>query len=258
MTSEEKSSGCLASMTHQTALLIVAVLLGGLIFVNLYATGLVEEDTCKQIHPRLFQIQVEAEVRDPRLPGFVAILDDDYVKQRGLESAAREEGFELDAQGLPSNSCLSTYGHVDPNQNNAFALDQDGYTEFANWYNVFYETDEESVVNNPPDADATEIVSVSAEVELNRLGKNWLYFLLPAYVILMPIITIALLRGSKSNLWWYVMISLVAALAMTSALLYIEFADVTGIDTLAEFGTGIFGGTITGTALAFMSKITGG
>jgi hypothetical protein len=51
------------------------------------------------------------------------------------------------------------------------------------------------------------------------------------------------------------MVGLVTLLAVTSALLYINYADITGIGAFSDFGTGVFGGTITATALAFLTHI---
>ncbi len=253
--SDTKSGGCLSSLTRQTAIIIIAVILSALTFVNVYSAGIAVEDSCEQIHPLLFQIQISADVRDPRLPNYVNVIDEDYVKKTNQERDARESGINLAAQGLPSDTCLQTYGRSDPGQDGAFTLDQDGMTEFAAWYNEIYGIDEYGYIDTPPSEEDNQVISVVPEVQLSNFGKNWLYFILPAYVILLPIITIALIRSLDSKFWWYVMISLVAALAMTSALVYIELADVSGLNTLTDFGTGIFGGTITGTALAFMGKL---
>jgi len=96
-------------------------------------------------------------------------------------------------------------------------------------------------------------VELRSEVVLSGIGTLALYLFVPGLVVLLPIITVFLIRR-ESGIWWVVMLSLVAAYVLTSSLLYISLAEVSGIEALTDFGSGIFGAVTTGTAIAFMGK----
>lgn len=96
--------------------------------------------------------------------------------------------------------------------------------------------------------------TVRATVTLSLIGRIVFYVILPIIVILLPVVTVWILR-KQNILWWSVMMVLVAAQVMTTALLFIHLSEISGIGALNDFGTGIFGGTITASALAFIGKV---
>ena len=92
----------------------------------------------------------------------------------------------------------------------------------------------------------------------------WLLFMMPAYVIGVPIFVALVLRNGRGVLkeaWYILMLILVGAMVLTAAMDYIVIAQATekfniaGFDYLKDFGTGVFTGFVTGTALAFMSTV---
>jgi hypothetical protein len=89
---------------------------------------------------------------------------------------------------------------------------------------------------------------------LTPFGQFLFYVILPGFAILLPIITVFMLKGDWEALWFTSLI-LVALYLLTSALLYVHLGTVSGIVALSEFAYGIFGGTATGAAIAFMTKV---
>jgi hypothetical protein len=101
---------------------------------------------------------------------------------------------------------------------------------------------------------STDSSSIMATVELSESGQFMLYIFVPSLVILLPIITVYIIRR-EWGIIWFIMLFLVAAHALTTSLLYVHLSNVSGIETLAEFAYSIFGAATTGTAIAFMTRV---
>ncbi|MDQ7037167.1 MAG: hypothetical protein Q9P01_20695 [Anaerolineae bacterium] len=95
--------------------------------------------------------------------------------------------------------------------------------------------------------------SIVATIELSETGKIMLYLIFPSLVILLPIITVYVIKREWGVIW-FVMLFLVAAHVLTTSLLYVHLSSVSGIEALAEFAYGIFGGTTNRTAIALMTR----
>jgi hypothetical protein len=208
---------------------VLAVILLFLIIFNLWAATVLSE-SCGVVHPILFEIDIDyIDEADDR----VSIIKADLPATAQPDVPREEIPHEWE-------SCLQYWGHAD---NNGFRLNAYGINELA--YDALEEYDDDAM----PIAE-----NLPSGIVLSETGTVFLYLVLPSLVLLMPIATLSAIR-KDSTLLWITMGGLAAAQALTSALLYIHFSDVSGITALAEFGYSIFGGTTTGTAIAFMGKM---
>lgn len=137
-------------------------------------------------------------------------------------------------------SCLEYYGYV---VESAYFINQDGLGEFV--YG--------SKLDGLCDLQNSEC-EWSANITLTAFGQFLFYVILPGLAIILPIITVFMLKGDWEALW-FVSLILVALYVLTSALLYVHLGTVSGIVALSEFAYGMFGGTATGAAIAFMTKV---
>lgn len=137
-------------------------------------------------------------------------------------------------------SCLEYYGYV---VDTAYVINQDGIGQFV--YG--------SKLANLCDLNSSDC-HWSAQIILTAFGKFLFYVILPGLAIVLPIITVFMLKGDWEILW-FISLLLVAAYVLTSALLYVHLGTVSGIVALSEFAYGMFGGTATGSAIAFMTKV---
>jgi hypothetical protein len=208
---------------------VLAVSLLFLVILNLWSATVLAE-SCGILHPIIFEIDIDhIDYADDR----VSIME---------AQLPRTAAPDVPRQEIPHDweSCLQYWGHADQN---GFRLNAYGINELA--YEPLMEYDEDAT----PSAEV-----LPAKIILSEAGTIFLYLILPSLVLLMPIATLHAVR-KDSTLLWFVMGGLAAAQALTSALLYIHLSDVSGIQALAEFGYSIFGGTTTGTAIAFLGKM---
>lgn len=97
--------------------------------------------------------------------------------------------------------------------------------------------------------------NINGEITLSVAGRMIFYVFLPLIVILLPVLTVLGLTRNKDRLFWSWLLILVVVHSTTTSLLFITLSQVSGIDALQDFGTGIFGGIVTGAALGFVSIV---
>lgn len=203
-----------------------------IILVNLsYANVLGEQ--CGNIHPSLFVIE-----------------------------AASIDELTSYKWSAPNNAIPSDIPHNDPDMNSSAPDYADLWRSCIEYYGYVGETgfiiniDGIQLVAGGASADNTlfDVNSIVATIELSDTGKIMLYLIFPSLVILLPIITVFFIKR-EWGIIWFIMLFLVAAHVLTTSLLYVHLSNVSGIDALAEFAYGIFGGTTTGTAIAFMTRV---
>lgn len=137
-------------------------------------------------------------------------------------------------------SCLEYYGHV---VESVYVINGEGLVRFVG----------ASKLEVLCDFRAGECI-LSAQNNLTPLGQLFFFVILPGFAIILPIITVFMLKGNWEVLW-FISLILVATYVLTSALLYVHLGTVSGITALSEFAYGMFGGTATGAAIAFMTKV---
>jgi hypothetical protein len=158
--------------------------------------------------------------------------------QAGLGLAQLSSYFHNSADDWVS--CLEYYGYV---VESAYVINTDGIGQFV------YGSKLEQLC----DFQAGEC-QMNAQVQLTSFGQFLFYVILPGFAIILPIIVVFMLKGDWEALW-FVSLMLVASYLLTSSLLYVHLGTVSGIVALSEFAYGIFGGTATGSAIAFMTKV---
>jgi hypothetical protein len=137
-------------------------------------------------------------------------------------------------------SCLEYYGYV---VDSAFRVNEYGISRFVLGTKI-------DDLCNP----LREACQLESTVKLTELGQILLYVILPGLAIILPVITVLILQNDR--IWyWVVGLIVVASFVLTSSLLYVHLGTVSGISALQDFGSGIFGGTATGAAIAFMTKV---
>lgn len=235
------SRGCLGIVgwgVHQLVLIVLGIMMLGLTVSNLFASSTIVE-SCGLVHPVIFEIDVDS---------VVLSVNDRLSLARG-ELAFTEPPSGTSEDELPNywESCVQYWGYVSEGN---FRINAYGIGAFAT--GITSTVDPDTGTETYFDS-LDRQVQLQSAVVLSDIGTLMLYLFVPGLVVLLPIITVFLIR-SDTGLWWIVMLSLVAAYVLTSALLYISLADVSGISALTDFGTGIFGAVTTGTAIAFMSK----
>ncbi len=236
--------GCMGMVNwgiHQTFILILGAILVILTISNLVGSSSLFE-ACGLVHPVVFEIDVDT----------IILEDDDRLSfSRGALPWDAEipdsEIFREDEIANYWESCVQYWGYV---TGDGFRINVYGIDYFAPGI--------ERVVNEGTTTttffdEFGRQVELRSEVVLSGIGTLALYLFVPGLVVLLPIITVFLIRR-ESGIWWVVMLSLVAAYVLTSSLLYISLAEVSGIEALTDFGSGIFGAVTTGTAIAFMGK----
>jgi hypothetical protein len=223
------SEAVAARKNNPILLSFLAVALLFLVVLNLWSATVIAE-SCGVLHPFLFEIDID----------YIDIGDDRVsLVQAQLPLTAPPD---VPREEIPHNwqSCLQYWGYA---EENSYRLNAYGINELAFEALIAYDADAE------PGAEL-----LPAKIILSEAGTIFLYLILPSVVLLMPIATLHAIR-KDSTMLWFVMGGLAAAHALTSALLYIHLSDVSGIQALAEFGYSIFGGTTTGTAIAFLGKM---
>ncbi|GEM_PF-4433789 len=264
MTNSERQTnrGCLNRLTRQISLTTIGILMIVVSILNLSFSSVLTE-TCGIVHPVLFEVSVE-----------VIELNEDNLNIPFSNSALPVEPMPdaIDESLIAVNweSCLQYYGYTDSGGNfqtnylgqevffrSVFTLDGEDFdfrveprtsdtpTPSITW--VIYDFDANDDTETP--------VRVDAKVILSAWGMLILYLVLPGLVIILPLLSVLMLRIARDTIWWLIMIVLIASQSLTASLFYIQLSSVSGINTLEDFGTGIFTGIITGMALAFMSKV---
>ncbi|MCA9912830.1 MAG: hypothetical protein KC496_05760 [Anaerolineae bacterium] len=226
---------------RQTFILLLGIILIVLTISNLVGSSTLFE-ACGLVHPIVFEIDVDT----------IILEDDDRLSfaRQPIPWDTEMPDSEIFAEDEVANyweSCVQYWGYVagDEFRINVYGIDYfaPGITrlvdEQTGTITFFDEYDRQ--------------VELRSEVVLSAFGTLALYLFVPGLVVLLPIITVFLIRR-ESGIWWVVMLSLVAAYVLTSSLLYISLADVSNISALTDFGSGIFGAVTTGTAIAFMGK----
>ncbi len=235
--------GCLGAVgwgLRQVTILVLGILLILLTIANLFGSSTIVE-ACGLVHPVVFEIDVDT----------IALEDNDRLSlARGsLEFTDMPEPDVFREDEIPNYwpSCVQYWGYV---ADDSFRINVYGIDAFAP--GIVRTIDQENRTVQFFDEFGQQ-VELRTDVVLSDFGTLALYLFVPGLVVLLPIITVFLIRR-ESGIWWVVMLSLVAAYVLTSALLYISLADVSGIAALTDFGSGIFGAVTTGTAIAFMGK----
>jgi len=236
-------SGCLGAINwglNQILLLILGVILIILTIGNLFGSSTIVE-ACGLVHPVVFEIDVDT----------IALEDNDRLSlaRGGLEFTEMPEPDVFTNDEIPNYwpSCVQYWGYV---ANDNFTINVYGIEEFAPGIERVLDAETRTVTFYDEFGYQVEL---STDVVLSDFGTLALYLFVPGLVVLLPIITVFLIKADQ-GFWWVVMLSLVAAYVLTSALLYISLAEVSGISALTDFGSGIFGAVTTGTAIAFMGK----
>lgn len=162
-------------------------------------------------------------------------------------------------------SCIEHYGYF---SDSGFVINANAFREFLPPARPFRNRIIERCVEGAADGsvDTTRFSNsellqaigsgceISANVELSTRGRLNLYFLLPMLVIVLPIVVAGVIARRRGWLWFVFML-FVAVQANAAALMLVHFAQVSQIESLGEFGYGIFGGVITGAALAFLDQL---
>lgn len=250
-TASEKSAekktprrGCLGIVgwgIRQTFILILGAILVILTISNLVGSSTLFE-ACGIVHPAIFEIDVDT----------IILEDDDRLSfSRGAipwdTEVPDSEIFAEDEIANYWESCVQYWGYVAGDE---FRINVYGIDYFAPGITRIVD-EQNSAITFFDEYDRQ--VTLRSEVVLSAFGTLALYLFVPGLVVLLPIITVFLIRR-EAGMWWVVMLSLVAAYVLTSSLLYISLAEVSNITALTDFGSGIFGAVTTGTAIAFMGK----
>ena len=216
---------------------VIQVIVVTLMFIMLIIIGLnltyanVFGEECGYLHPTLFTIEaasIDTETNYQWSAPFNAIPAD---MEHNIPDMSPTEPDYADLW----RSCIEYYGYV---SSSGFIINVDGI-ELVTGGDTEYFSEDSTIV---------------ASVELSESGQMILYIIIPSLVILLPIITVYIIRR-EWGIIWFIMLFLVAAHALTTSLLYVHLSDVSGIGTLAEFAYGIFGAATTGTAIAFMTRV---
>jgi hypothetical protein len=234
-------------ISRRIAVGTLGILLFVLTVLNLLGSSAIVE-MCGWVHPVIFEFDID----------YLTIEDNDRLSLSGgnLFFRTRPTAEEVGADSIANywEGCVQYWGYIDDDR---FNMNVYGINEYAPDVERVVDAETRTVTYLYPNyfEDTAEPVQVQifSNVQLSYSGTLALYLFIPGLVVLLPIITVFLIRR-ESGMWWVVMLSLVASYVLTSSLLYISFADVSGIDALTDFGTGIFGGVTTGTAIAFMTK----
>lgn len=96
---------------------------------------------------------------------------------------------------------------------------------------------------------------IDGVISLSLTGRMLFYVIIPLIVILVPVIAVLGLTYNKDRLLWGLLLVMVVIYSTTTSLLFITLEQVSGIAALQEFGTGIFGGIVTGAALGFIGMV---
>ena len=171
-------------------------------------------------------------------------IDADFIEIR-LVSAEETTNFGSEYLFLrrdPSapvqwSSCVDHYGYVD---DKSFTLNRRGLDRFG-----------QGISCNPNE----EGCRIDARITLNFFGQMMFYLILPGLVIILPFIGILAIRDAGGAGIWFMILVFVAIHVLTSSLLYVHLATVSGIEALANFAYGILAGAATGSAIAFMDKV---
>jgi|GEM_PF-5536108 len=161
------------------------------------------------------------------------------------------EGFIDDSLAAHNwAGCLQYYGFVN---NDGFTINSNGYFWFVP-FGIASKAEENCQVGD--DALFREFLEqcVNASVSVSPTGRLIFFVLLSILVVGLPILIVDALEGQRETIW-YLFLLLVAVQATTTAMLFLHLGSVSGIEALAEFGYGIFGGITTGSALAFIDKL---
>lgn len=97
--------------------------------------------------------------------------------------------------------------------------------------------------------------NINGEITLSVTGRMIFYVFLPLIVILLPVLTVLGLTRNRDRLFWSWLLILVVIHSTTTSLLFINLAQVSGIDALQDFGTNIFVGIVTAAALGFVGIV---
>lgn len=153
-------------------------------------------------------------------------------------------------------SCLEYYGYTDSGAG-VFNIDVEGFSRFV----VGGKDSGEGQCDFTGFADDADIFlqqfieqcQPSATIALTAIGRVVFFVILPGLAILLPILTVSILEDDHTWLW-ITGLSFVAVYVLTSSLLYLHLGEVSAIVALQEFAYGLFGGTATGAAIAFIGK----
>jgi hypothetical protein len=150
-------------------------------------------------------------------------------------------GDNYTAMGWPS--CLEYYGYL---SGGTYRLNLNGFAQYGQGIECTFGA-----------ADC----EVLTRIKLSFIGQVLMYLITPGLVILLPIAAVYSVRSSRRGhgAWrsfqWILMLSLVALHVLTTSLLYVHLATVSGIEAQANFAYGILAGAATGSAIAFMDRV---
>lgn len=248
-----RAPGCLGMLTRTVFRVMLAVVMGFIILAQ--SALLIEQVIIDADDSRLFLEQVSGS-GDSALP----VLDyfDRHIRDRSLffelETFVSEEEFatldEATQEGLNGlNPLLFENAPLSEVQATAEIVGADVYYRISD-------------ISGGMEGEAIEVSEGLFVFWTLAAGiGTWVLYIMPAYVLGLPVLTVFSLRGATGmtgGIWWLILMGLMGALVLTAGLDYIVLAQVTtdlnisGYDYLNDFGTGIFGGLVTGTALAFL------
>ena len=145
---------------------------------------------------------------------------------------------------VTNSSCLEYFGSVDSSgETTRFQLNTNGFKRFVRSQKEYCPASNLE--------QALKSCSFTTRVSLTWTGRLALYFLLPIFVILLPIMALAPLGPNASRMQFAVYLIASVVFVLMTALMYLNLGTISTVSDLNQIAHALFGGVVIAGALAY-------